>query len=345
VTEVRLLTFPEWDEHVILREMSSSWGNTTGPWFMSRWSRENCIISARSRQCEFPLFQQRLSIKAVWGGREDCFVDGRRICLDDDTFMILNEGRIYASRLHSRSPVSTFSIFFRPHMAEEVLSAMRSSPEHALEHPGMKSDAPVAFSEHVRRHDKQITPVLNYIRHHVDYGLAEEPWYEEQLHFLLQRMLVAHNDDLRQADLIPAARAATRKELFRRVGLGADFINTHFAEPIGLEEIAAASRLSPYHCLRVFKVVYGHTPNAYLTQKRVLVAERLLRNSSAQIDEVAANVGFRSRTTLFRHMRQFRGQSPSTIRRLGGRQRDIDADDRRERRESSRPAVAEWLTT
>lgn len=326
--------------------MSSSWGNTAGPWFMSRWGQENCIISARSRHCEYPLFEQCLSIKAVWGGREDCFVDGRRVSLDDDTFIILNEGRIYASRLHSRLPVSTFAIFFRPNMAQEVLQGMQSTPEHALEHPDVKAAARIEFSENVRRHDRQITPVLNYIRHHVDYGLAEEPWYEEQLHFLLQRMLVAHQEDLRKADLIPAARAATRKELFRRVGLGADFINTHFAEPIALDDIAAAARLSPYHCLRVFKAVYGRTPNAYLTQKRVQVAERLLRNSSAQIDEVAANVGFRSRTTLFRQMRQFRGLSPSTIRRRSEHAPPADADDsRRERRESARPAVAEWLTT
>jgi AraC-like DNA-binding protein len=326
--------------------MSASWDATDGPWCMSRWSRENCIVSARSRHCEYPLFQQRLSIKAVWGGREDCFVDGRRICLDDDTFIILDEGRIYASRLHSCSPVSTFSIFFRPQMAEEVLLAMRSTPDHALEHPDMKAAARVEFSEHVRRHDRQITPVLNYIRHHVDYGLAEEPWYEEQLHFLMQRMLIAQQHDLRTADLIPAARAATRKELFHRVGLGADFINTHFAEAIALDDIAAASRLSPYHCLRVFKVAYGRTPNAYLTRKRVQVAERLLRNSSAQIDEVAANVGFRSRTTLFRQMRQFRGLSPSTIRRRSEQPLAVDADDsRRERRESARPAVAEWFTS
>src|SRR5262249_4497304 len=137
-----------------------------------------------------------------------------------------------------------------------------------------------------------------------------------------------------------------RKELFRRVGLGADFINTHFAEPIVLDDIAAASRLSPYHCLRIFKVVYGRTPNAYLTQKRVQVAERLLRNSSAQIDEVAANVVSRGRTRLFGEWRQFGGLSPRRTRRRGEPALPGDADDsRRERRESARPAVAEWLTT
>jgi AraC family transcriptional regulator len=296
--------------------MLASWGNSSGPWFCTRWSRENCIICARTRHGEYPLFHQRLAIKAAWGGHEDCIVDGRRVAIDDDTFVILNEGCIYASRLQSRTPVSTFSIFFRPRMAEDVLQAMAGTHEQLLDDPQARPRSPVEFSEHVRRHDRHITPVLNFIRHHVDAGLVDEAWYEEQLCFLMERMLLAHRQDLRTADLIPAARAATRKELFRRVGLGADFINTHFPEPIGLEDVATASMLSPYHCLRVFKVVYGSTPNAYLTQKRLQMAERLLRNSSTQVDEVAANVGFQSRTTLFRQMRNFRGLAPSTIRRI-----------------------------
>jgi len=215
---------------VILREMSASWGATDGPWFMSRWGRENCIVSARSRHCEYPLFQQRLSIKAVWGGREDCFVDGRRVSLDDDTFIILNEGRIYASRLHSRSPV------------EHVLHLLSPWPRarSARRHAGECGTGARAFptSRRVRqsnspklrgRHDRQITPVLNYIRHHV--RLRASP----RSHGTRSNCDSSCNGCssrtrkiLRKADLIPAARAATRKELFRRVGLGADFINTHF---------------------------------------------------------------------------------------------------------------------
>ncbi|MEP7242796.1 MAG: AraC family transcriptional regulator [Gammaproteobacteria bacterium] len=297
--------------------MSSSWGNRSGPWFSPRWSQENCVLSARTRRCEYPLFQQRLSIKAAWGGREECFVGGRRLAVDDDTFIILNEGCIYASRVHSREPVATFSIFFRPRMAQDVLRAMRCSGQKLLDDPeGAGFDTPVEFSEHLRRHDRQITPVLHFIRHHVDGGLTDEAWYEEQLRFLLERMLVAHQQDLRTTQLIPAVRAATRKELFRRVGLGADFINTHFAAAIGLDDIAVASLLSPYHCLRMFKAVHGCTPNSYLTHKRVQAAERMLRSSSSQVDEVAANVGFQSRTTLFRQMMSARGLAPSTIRRI-----------------------------
>src|SRR5579872_361244 len=100
--------------------MPQIWDETFRPRFYARWGQENCIISARTRRAEYPPYRQCLSIKAAWGGAEDYFVDGRRIAVDDDTFMILNDGRTYASRLRQPTPVHSFSIFFRPGMAQDV---------------------------------------------------------------------------------------------------------------------------------------------------------------------------------------------------------------------------------
>lgn len=303
---------------MILREMPAIWDDSFRPWFYSRWGRENCVIAARTKNAEYPLFQQRLSVKAAWGGREDYFVDGRRLGVVDDTFLILNDGRTYCSRLRSRTAVTSFSIFFRPGMAEDVARTLSTPQGTLLESPAPSVQAPIEFSEQVRRHDQQVTPILQFIHHHVRDGVVDEAWYEDQLYFLMRRMLALHARDQRTADRIPALRPSTRKELFRRVALGADFINTHFAEPIGLREIAAASLLAPYHCLRVFKSVFGQTPNAYLNARRVQAAVRLLRTSSAIVEEVAARVGFQNRTTLFRHMKRSRGIAPSDIRKATG---------------------------
>jgi AraC family transcriptional regulator len=253
---------------VILREMPPVWDPAFRPGFYARWGRENCIISALTRECEYEPFRQTLSIKAAWGGHEDYFVDGRRIAIDDDTFIILNQGRTYASRVRSRTPLHSFSIFFRPGMAEEVLSCLSGSHEWLLDDPGARSRVGVEFAEHSRQHHPRIAPVLRHIRLQVDAGMDDEQWYEEQLYFLLHRMFDVHAGDVRDAAHIPAARASTRRELFRRIGLAVDFIHTHCDERIGLAEIAAAASLSPYHFLRVFRDVQGMTPGAYLRRKR-----------------------------------------------------------------------------
>ena len=59
-------------------------------------------------------FRQRLSIKVARGGRERYFIDGRSIAVDDDSFLILNDNRIYGSRFESNVDIESFSIFFRP---------------------------------------------------------------------------------------------------------------------------------------------------------------------------------------------------------------------------------------
>jgi AraC family transcriptional regulator len=306
---------------VILRHMPALSQEPFRSWFYQHWGRENCVISARARHAEYPMYRQRLSIKAAWGGSESYFVDGRRIAVDDETFLILNDDRTYASQLLSSTPVTSFSIFFRPRMAEEVARTHALPTESLLEEPrGVRSDG-VEFPEQLRAHDRLITPVLRFIHRQVEAGVTDEDWLEEQLYFLLQRMLTVRRSDLKTMQSIPALRAGTRRELFRRVGLCVNFINTHYTRPIGLAQIAAAAHLSPYHCLRVFKTVHGLTPFSYLNRRRVRAAVHLLEASDLPIDDVAARVGFQCRATLFRHMRRARGAAPTAIRTAAAGQR------------------------
>lgn len=300
---------------MILRQMPALAHEPFRRWFYQRWGRENCLIAARTRRAEYPPYQQRLSIKTAWGGAEDYFIDGRRVTVDDETFMILNDGRTYGSALHSSKPVTSFSLFFRPGMADDVARCHALAPERLLEDPG--AAAPFEFSERLRRHDRLITPVLRFIYRQVESGVTDEGWYEDQFYFLLQRMQVLQRNDFAAAELIPASRPSTRRELFRRVGRCIDFIDTHYMRHVGLAQIAAAAHLSPYHCLRVFKAVHGVTPVCYLNNRRVRAAERLLRGSEVTVDEVALRVGFESRTSLFRHMKRVRGVAPSALRNPG----------------------------
>src|SRR5215472_16859717 len=137
--------------------MPAIWDEAFRPGFYARWGHENCIISARTRDAEYPLYQPRLSIKTAWGGCENYFVDGRRVAVDDDTFMILNDGRTYGSELRSETPVNSFSIFFRPGIARDVAATVGSAPERLLDGHCSPHINP-EFSEHMRSHDRTVTP-------------------------------------------------------------------------------------------------------------------------------------------------------------------------------------------
>ena len=277
-------------------------------WFYQRWGRENCLIAARTRRAEYPLFEQRLSVKAAWGGTESYFIDGRRVAVDDEHYLILNDARSYASSLQGREPVTSFAIFFRPGMAAEVARCHALPADTLLADPD--DHGTVEFSEHLRPHDRLVTPVLRFIYRHTELGLADEAWLEDQSYFLVGRMLAVHRNDLAAAQLaarascqhapgaVPAHRA--RRELHPHAATSSRSASPRSRPP---------RMLSPYHCLRLFKTLHGVTPVEYLNRQRVRLAERLLRETRLGVDEVAARVGYGCRATLYRQLRRLRGSS------------------------------------
>jgi AraC family transcriptional regulator len=279
-----------------------------------RWGRENCILLRRTRRADHGPCTHTLSIRAAWGGTELCRVAGREIGIDDDSFLILNHGRSYSSSISATHPVESLAICFRPGLAERVCGAMFVTLDRALSDGDTIAPIEPEFMENLQPHDRCVTPVLKFIRAHALHGIEEEAWYEEQLHFLLERMQRHRERLLAQVDTLRLAREATRREVFRRIGFATDFMQTHYASPIDLNEIAHVACLSKYHFLRLFTLVHGVTPFSYLQRKRARVALRLLRTTAYTVAEVACTVGFGQRSTVLRAIRRWTGLRAPQIR-------------------------------
>ena len=284
-------------------------------YFYSLWGKVNCVISARERRAEYPMFTQRLSVKAAWGGVERYFIDGRTVAIDDDSYLIVNDQRTYASTLVSERPVHTVNIFFRPGLPEETLGALLTPADRMLDGGDEAPGRTIEFTEQLRPHDALVTPLIRYIALNVDRGLNDEMWYEEQLSFLLERMLRAHREFLSATQAINAVRRSTQREILKRIGWSTDYMSTYYARDVGIGDLARAASLSRFHFIRLFRAVHRMTPYAYLQRKRATVARRLLQSTKLSQEEIAARVGFEGRSTLFRSLRRLTGASPRTLRR------------------------------
>ena len=102
---------------------------------------------------------------------------------------------------------------------------------------------------------------------------------------------------------IDAVKPATREALLRRILLAADFILSHHEDALSLDDMARAASLSRFHFVRLFSLVHGEKPHAFLLRKRTAVARRHLA-VGGDAREAAARAGFGSRTTLFRNLRK-----------------------------------------
>jgi len=277
-------------------------------------SSENCVVSLHTQVADYSLDGERFAVLSAWGGRQEVTLENRRIAVDDDTWLPIPSSPATV-RVRSSEPVNVLTVLFRKGMPEEVLGTLITPEDRLLDDGEVPPTASLPFIPHLQTHDKGVTPVLLFIRRHCEMGLNDPLWFEEQFAFLLERMLARHRDVLQRARGVPVRRAATRREILRRVSLATDFIHSNFDKPLMLGDMARAAFLSRHHFLRLFKHIHEVTPHEYLQRKRTTVAGRLLRGSEMAVEDIVKVVGFDSRSTLFRALRRFHGVTPRECRR------------------------------
>lgn len=265
--------------------------------FYARWGRENAIVCGHGRAVEYAVLTQTLSIKRVCGGAERFYLRERELAVDDDNYLVLNQGQRYGSRLHGTRPVFSFALFFRPGLVEEVARSRAQSLDVALNEARSAAAAPtVEFGEHLRAHDAYITPRLDALRDAVLAGERSELWLEQEALALADALLLQERGRCKVGD----ARRVARAELRRRLHLAADRIESTFDQALTLDELAATACLSRWHFVRQFNAEFGLPPHAYLTRKRARAALRLLAQGEHDREWVAQRCGLGSRFALRR---------------------------------------------
>ena len=81
-----------------------------------------------------------------------------------------------------------------------------------------------------------------------------------------------------------------------------------------VDVLASRAAMSPRHFARVFRDQTGETPAAFVTQVRVEASQRLLGQSDAGLDAIAADCGFGTTDTFRRAFRRVTGVSPGAWR-------------------------------
>ena len=93
-----------------------------------------------------------------------------------------------------------------------------------------------------------------------------------------------------------------------------DLADARFAEPLGVDDMAAAAGLSRAHFSREFRRAFGESPHAYLLTRRLERAAALLRNTDRSIADVCLSVGLQSLGSFTTSFTRTYGLSPAAYR-------------------------------
>ncbi len=94
-----------------------------------------------------------------------------------------------------------------------------------------------------------------------------------------------------------------------------EYINTHIAESITIEDICRASHISKYHFCRKFKETTGFTVMEYILKSRLTRAKSMLRNTRLPVSEISEKCGFSSISYFCRVFKEDEGSTPLRYRK------------------------------
>lgn len=125
------------------------------------------------------------------------------------------------------------------------------------------------------------------------------------------KLLVLINRIYASGSTAPDRAEATRDP---KIAAVLSYINENLSRELSVDELAEQAYLSRYHFMRLFKAQTGSTVHAYVRQKRLLYAARLIREGESAA-RAAAESGFSDYSAFHRAFRECFGISPGQLKK------------------------------
>lgn len=181
--------------------------------------------------------------------------------------------------------------------------------------PGSKLMDCFAMADEQNRHlltpNKQTRQQLSEALLRMEQALSDKGFGAQAMRdtILLQILVL-----IGRAGISAASQTRPEKTNDPKIASTLTYINDHLTQQLPVEDLAERVFLSKYHFMRLFKLETGTTVHAYIRQKRLLNAARLIREG-APAAKAAAESGFGDYSAFHRAFRETFGTSPGMLKR------------------------------
>ncbi|MAT91111.1 MAG: arabinose operon transcriptional regulator AraC [Halioglobus sp.] len=246
------------------------------------------LSASETRVRAMPCWTLHLTI----GGNALFLSDGMEACVGAGDMMLLRPEANYHYGLHPRANNwEHLWALFQP----------RTYWEELLEWPQLDRGIlllSLPQGEAQRRQER-------LFRELIELGAQPDPMQSELQYNKLEEILIrAHAGNA----------SLTARSLDPRIQRACDYLQAHLADNVRIDAVAAHCNLSTSRLAHLFKEQTGMAPKAWLNDRRLQKARRLLLNGNDSIASIGAQVGFDDPSHFTRYFSQSMGCSPRQFR-------------------------------
>ncbi|MBK9733813.1 MAG: helix-turn-helix transcriptional regulator [Saprospiraceae bacterium] len=265
------------------------------------------------RQFYSPVLFRSFSIKYVIEGCEKYTVNDRPYHLTTGQYLLANHFSEGFVEIESKKHVRGICIDISPKVISEVVGSF-VRPDTA--YSDLCLDTFFNTNNFLENQYDSTNTNLGQLLKSIEYEISKNPFYahefsEEFYYNLAESIVLDQLPKYKELQNVPALKPETRKELLRRVSKGKSFIDEHFRSNIDVAQIAKEAQLSEYHFFRLFKAIYGISPNQYLIRKKLDFAIIQLKCGGKSVTDISIDSGFSDIYAFSKCFKKHQGASPS----------------------------------
>lgn len=269
-------------------------------------------LSSLSEYCR-PVDSSGLAIKFVVEGAERYTINKNPYTVAAGSYLLLNGEKDARVDIDSKRNVKGVCI----HITNAVVADVAASfmrPDTAFADPDLASFLCTDLfleNQYEARHTR-LGAQLEEIGRDIQKNVFSFDDINSDLFFeLAERLITDQVSVFKQLQAVQAVKPATKRDLCRRLIRGREYIDSNFAQPLVIEQVASEAAISAFHFFRLFKKVFGVSPHQYILRKRLEAATHLL-SAGATVSDVAIECGFSDIFTFSKTFKKHYGVAPSS---------------------------------
>ena len=233
-------------------------------------------------------------------GRVDYIVEGESYALKPWNVLLVKHHTIHKALIDKSEPYERIIIYLDRRFFD------RGMPGAQLMNCFDASDRP---GKHLLTPDDELRQTLEQLFSAYERVQKDEAFGAQTLRDTLIMQLLVY------ICRMGAASHQDREALYDpKIEQALSYINEHLSGELTVELLAEQVFLSKYHFMRLFKAQTGSTVHAYVRQKRLMCAARLIREG-VPVNKAAADSGFADYSSFHRAFRETFGINPGTLKK------------------------------